>query len=307
VSERPDRATLLGFAAVVLIAGSNFSAVKFSNKELAPLFGASIRFALAGFLLLGYVAVRRIALPKGRALVGSLLYGLTGFFVAYALLYIALVKLPAGIGGVIMASVPLLTFFLAYLHRLEPFRLRGLIGAIITIMGIAVLVQAPVGTHFPLISLLAMVGAAIGAAESGIVIKKNPPSNPVATNAVAMLLGAVLLLASSALARESWKLPSHTDTRIALLYLVLVGSIGLFGFYLFVLERWTASGASFQFVLIPLAAVGFGAWIAHEPLTWPMLAGALIVAIGVYVGVLSKPRREAGTQSQPSVDAVSRS
>jgi drug/metabolite transporter (DMT)-like permease len=63
--ELPDRTTLAAFAVLSLIGGLNVVAVKFSNQELAPLFGAAVRFAAAAVLLFVFVAIRRIPLPKG--------------------------------------------------------------------------------------------------------------------------------------------------------------------------------------------------------------------------------------------------
>jgi drug/metabolite transporter (DMT)-like permease len=303
VSDRPDRATLLAFGIGTLIAGSNFTAVKYSNKELPPFFGAGLRFAAAAFLLVIFIVLRRIRLPKGRLLFGTLLFGFLAFFTSYAFLYVALVRLPAGITGVVMGSVPLITLFLAYFHGLEPFRVRGLIGALITIVGIAVLVRAPVGGELPLVWLLAVLGAAVSAAEANIIIKKYPPVHPVSTNAIGMVIGATLLLISSLISGERWSLPSRSETWFALGYLITIGSIGLFATVLFVLARWTASAASFQFVLIPVAAVGFAAWLAEEPLGWSTLVGALIVIVGVYVGALSGPR-SAMTKAPPAPEPV---
>jgi len=77
--EGPDRLTLAAFGAAVLIGGSNFVAVKFSNAELAPMYGAAVRFTAAAivFLLLGWAL--SLPLPRGRALLGSAVYGALNF------------------------------------------------------------------------------------------------------------------------------------------------------------------------------------------------------------------------------------
>src|SRR5207302_1653941 len=62
---RPSTAVLSVFVAVVLIGGTNFVAVRFSNRELPPFWGAGLRFAIAGLLLVGFAAWRRIRLPLG--------------------------------------------------------------------------------------------------------------------------------------------------------------------------------------------------------------------------------------------------
>ncbi len=283
----PDSTTLSAFVVLVLIGGLNFVAVKFSNRELAPFFGAAVRFIVASLLLFAYVGVRRLTLPRGRSLFGAVIFGVLGIAGAYAFAYWALQALSAGVAAVIMASVPLLTLLFATIHRVEAFRVRGLLGALLAIAGIAVLVAGPGGAAIPYSSLLAMIGAAACIAESGVVIKLFPQSNPAVTNAVAMGVGAPLLLMLSAGAKEAWLIPRSNSTWISLGYLVVVGSLGLFGLYLFTLKRWTASGVSYMLVLAPIVASIAGALLANEPITGRVVFGGLIVLAGVYVGALS--------------------
>jgi drug/metabolite transporter (DMT)-like permease len=67
------------FLAVVLIGGTNFVAVRFSNPELAPFWGAGLRFAIGGALLVGFAAWRRIRLPLGSACPGAAVLGVVNF------------------------------------------------------------------------------------------------------------------------------------------------------------------------------------------------------------------------------------
>src|SRR2546423_6634599 len=92
---RPSRSVLLAFAIVVLIGGSNFVAVRFSNRELPPFWGAGLRFAIAGALLVGFARWRGIALPHGSAFQGVALFGILNFGVAYALAYWGLLQAPS--------------------------------------------------------------------------------------------------------------------------------------------------------------------------------------------------------------------
>ena len=297
--ERPDRTTILAFAALVVVAGVAPVAVKISIRELPPFFGAGLRFGAAALIFLVIVLVRRIPLPRGRALLGALLYGVLGFGAFFALAYWALLTVPAGVGGVIMASVPLFTFLLALIQGVEKFRVRGLIGGAIAIGGITVLLQVPAAADAPITSFLAIIGASIAAAESSVIVKKFPPTHPVATNGVAMATGTVLLLIVSGLSNEPWRLPTGAVTWFWFVELVFLGSIGLFLLYLFVLKRWTASGASYQFVLMPIVTVLLAAAIAGESLHIGVLVGGAIVLVGVYIGALSGPK------TAPSLPAAS--
>ena len=85
-------------------------------------------------------------------------------------------------------------------------------------------------------------------------------------------------------------LPADGDVWLAMGYMVLLGSVALFALYLFVLKGWTASGASYQFVLIPFVTALLGSWLLDEAVDERFIFGGLIVVVGVYVGALSSGR-----------------
>lgn len=294
----PDRVTLGAFGLVVAIAGINFVAVRFSNQELPPFWGAALRFATASVLLFLIVAARKRPLPQGRALLGAVLYGILAFGASYAFAYYALVAVRAGLASVVLALVPLTTFFFAVAHRVERFRWLGLVGALFAVAGIALVYREQISADVPVLSLLSLLAAAASIAESSLVIKRFPKADPFATNAVAMATGTFLLLALSFATNEPHALPSQSRTWLAVSYLVVVGSVLLFMAYLFVLTRWTASATSYQFVLSPLVTVAVAAWLAGETVTPTFAVGGLLVIVGVYVGALH--RRPAGPPRLPA-------
>lgn len=273
----------------MLIGGSNFVAVRFSNAELPPYWGAALRFLPASALLLVAMAVWRIPLPRGASLRGAAVYGALNFGLGYALTYYGLQEAPAGTGAVVLATVPLFTLGLVALHGLEPFRIRGLIGGLIALFGIALVFREQLSASVPLLSLLAILANALVAAESGVIAKGLPRMHPIATNAVGMLVGAAIVLALSFAVGEAHELPHTGTTWIVLGYLCIVGSIGLFGLFLMMLRRWTASASSYALVVMPLVAVALGAALRAEAITPIFLVGGVLVAVGVYVGALSSP------------------
>lgn len=272
---------------MVLIGGSNFVAVRFSNAELPPYWGAALRFLPASLLLLAAMAAWRIPFPRGSSLRGAAIYGALNFGLGYALTYYGLQDAPAGTGAVVLATVPLFTLGLVALHGLERFRVRGLVGGIIALAGIAVVFREQLSASVPLLSLLAILGNALVAAEAGVIAKGLPRMHPIATNAVGMLVGATGVLALSFAVGEAHDLPHTATTWAVLFYLCVVGSIGLFGLFLVMLRRWTASASSYALVVMPLVAVALGALLRGEAITPIFLVGGALVAIGVYVGALS--------------------
>jgi drug/metabolite transporter (DMT)-like permease len=294
---QPDRATLLSFAGVVLLGGLNAIAVKATVTDLDALWGAGVRFAAAGVLLAAIVGVSRRSWPRGRSLVGALLYGLLAFAASYGLLYVALREVPAGTAIVFLALVPLMTFGLAILHRQERFRVQGLVGAIIALGGVAIVVADQLSAEVPIEAMLLILVGTLCIAESGVIVKWIPRSDPFATNGVAMLVGAFVLLLLSAIMGEAWTPPAEPGTWGAMVYLVLLGSVTMFGLYLFALKRWTASAMSYVTLLMPLVTVPIAAVLLAEQVTLMFGLGSAIALAGVYVGAFLTIRPRRSTQT----------
>lgn len=289
---RTDATTIVAFAALVLIGGANAVAVRFSNLELPPFWGAASRFLVAAAVYWIILLVSRASLPRGRALVGSVLYGTLAIGVSYALLYWALLELEASFAVVLLSLGPLFTILLAAAHRLEPFRWRGVLGALIALAGVSVGVGAEFGGSVPVASLVAMIAGVVCISEGSVVYKLFTGMEPLATNVVATTTGAVILVGISLLAGESWGVPSEGSTIVAFAYLALIGTVVLFYVYLVVLSRWTASATSYAFLLFPIATIGIASLITDETVTWQFLVGAAVALLGVWIGALWKPHPE---------------
>lgn len=281
-----DQVALASFVLMSVLAGGNAVAIRFSNRELDPLWGASVRFALAAALLLTAMAALRLAIPRGPALLGAVVYGALTFGAAFALAYYALVEIHAGFGQTLLALVPLATLLLAVAQRQERLSAAALGGALIALVGVAVMSQAPLRDSLPLLSLLAALGAALCFAEGAILVRWFPPVHPVTINAIGMATGAVLLAVGSVLIGETISLPERAETWAAIGYLVAVGSVVVFVLYVVVLRYWVASRAAYEFVLIPVVTLALSAWLDDEPVGLGLVLGGLLVLAGVYVGAL---------------------
>lgn len=289
-SSTVDSVTLAAFLGAVVIGGANFVAVKVTVDELDPLYGAASRFGLAGLLFVAILAVTRTPFPRGRALAGAAIYGALGFGLAYALMYTALQELSVGVASVLMAAAPVFALVLAALQRLEPVTVRGLAGGALAVGGIAILSARSLGGDIPAEYLLAAIVAPAVMAEATIVAKRFPRTDPIATNAVGMFVGAALLAAASLAAGEAWTVPQQGATWVAAAWLVVAGSVGLFWLFLFVVQRWTASASTYAVPLMPVVAVGLAAAISNEAIGLEEAAGGFLVIVGAYVGALRRTR-----------------
>ena len=285
-----EHTALAAFVAMSVLAGGNAVAIRFSNRELAPLWGAGLRFALATTLLVALMASLRLAVPRGRALTGAVLYGSLAIGGAFALAYYGLVRIHAGLGQTVLALVPLATLLLAVLQRQERLRMGAVVGASLALAGIGVMSNATLRDDVPVLSLLALVGGALCFAQAAVLVRGFPRVHPVTMNAVGMGTGAILLILGALVAGEPLELPGQVDTWLAIGYLVPVGSVLVFVLYLVVLRHWSASRASYEFVLIPVVAVTLSAWLDDEAITIELVLGGLLVLMGVYVGALRETR-----------------
>jgi drug/metabolite transporter (DMT)-like permease len=283
--------TLSLFAVAVTLGGANFIGVRFSNRELDPFWGAGLRFSLAALLFIGIAAALKLRWPRGRQLGYTMLYGFLSFALFYALMYWALVRVTAGVATVVLAVVPLVTLLLAAAHGMEKLGLRSVLGSVLAIAGILWMTFGPQDVVLPFAALLAFLAAALTAGESVILSKKVSGNHPAMTNAVAMATGAVVLLAISAVTGDRWALPTEGEVIWSVIYLVTLGSAGLFVVLLLVVRKWTASATSYAFVLFPVSTMLLGAWIADEPITGQGVAGAILVMSGVWFGALSPGAR----------------
>jgi len=285
-----DRRTLLAFALMVLAGGGNAVAIRVSNFGLPPFWGAVLRAGGAALVFWAIAALRRMALPKGRALQGAIFYGIVGIGVPYALVYWGLRRVPAGLGAPILALAPLLTLLFASIHRLEEVHRRAVAGAVIAVTGVVVGLAGSASGALHIPSVLALVAGTALIAEAGILFKLFPKSHPVVTNAVASAVALPILVALSWLGGEKWTWPTTAASWAAVAYVVLVGSVALFMLYLYVLTRWTASATSYSFLLIPVVTVVIAAVLLGEVITPAFVLGTLLALAGVWLGLQSSPR-----------------
>ncbi len=285
------RGTLVAFLVGAVLSAGNPISVKFSNVELDPFWGATLRFALAAALMLTVMAVLRVRFPRGRALLGAVLYGVFNFGLAFACLFYALVELGAGFLQILLAVIPLITLLLVVVQRLERLRASAVVGAVVAFVGVLLMSQVAVGDSISLTSILVAMAAAFCLAEGAVLVRVFPPEHPVSLNAVGMTVGAIILFIGHLIAGDEMALPTMRATWLALAYMVVIGSGVVFSLWVYVLRRWEASRAAYNFVLLPITTLLFSHWITGEQVGPELILGGILILVGVYVGALRQGRQ----------------
>jgi drug/metabolite transporter (DMT)-like permease len=287
-ASKVDGRVLAAFVLLVLLVGTNLVAIRYSNRELAPFWNAGLRFSLAAIGFAVILAVRRPGLPSRRAVMGGTVYGLLAFAGFFGFIYLALVHAPAAIGQTVLALNPLVTMFLAAAVGMERLRGRAILGAAISLVGIAIAFGAAAQLRVPFDSLLQLLGATTSFAAGAIIVRRLRGAEPITQNLLASAVGGAILLAISAAIGEPWRLPATPGTWLAFIYLVGPGTIVTFLLLLYVIHEWSATASSYQFVLAPIVSVTLAAMLLGEPVGPTVLLGVGFVLVGVYVGAVRR-------------------
>jgi drug/metabolite transporter (DMT)-like permease len=283
------------YAGLVLIWSSTWVAIKIGLEDLPPLFGAGVRFALAG---VGLLLVARLLGRSLRtdALLAAVL-GLLPFATAYALVYWGEQYIPSGLAAVLFGVMPLYSALLSSVALAdEPLSARLLAGIAVAIGGLVLAFGESLelgDARWAALGAAACALSPLASAVGNVAIKRRGTElDPVALNGWAMLGGGALLLAGSAPA-ESWDVHWTGAALGSVLYLAVVGSAMAFVALTVLLRELPAVTVSYITLLLPFGALAFGAALYDERITAGALAGAALVAGGLAIAQWPARRRAA--------------
>lgn len=273
------------YAAVCVLWGSTYLAIRIGVQELPPLLFAGIRFLVAGSLILLFAFSRRAAFPTDwRA---GARYGVVGLFLLLGgngLVVVAEQWVNSGIASLMVATVPLFMAIIEFLFmRRETLAWRGWLGLLVGFAGVGILVFSDGSSHgADPMGLLLLIGACISWAAGSVYSKTLKPSGSVVVQiGIQMLAGGAALSLLGLLLGEAGRLNFTPSGLWAMAYLVVFGSIIGYSAYIYVLQKWPAAKAGTYAYVNPVIALLLGAVILQEPLTLSMLIATVVILLGV--------------------------
>ena len=284
----PSNATLYGaFVGCVLIWGSTFLVIAIGNDAVPPVWGATLRLAVAAAILFAIMAVRRLPFPRGAALRSASVYGFCQFGLNFPLLYLGEMTVPSGLAAVVFATIPLSTIFFARVFGLERLSRRRILGGLIALGGIVLMFSSQLQAAVHPLGLVEVLLATWVACLGSVALKRGPRQSPIIANAVGCLVGMLACLLWTTLLREPMRVPTTWEEIAPILYLAVAGSVGAFVLWAWLVNHWEISRTSYIAVILPPVAVSLGAMVRHERLGMSTLVGAAVVLAGVTVGLRS--------------------
>lgn len=258
-------------------------ATKVGLHSVPPLILASIRFSLAGLLLLGFGAFKGWALvPVRPERMAIAILGALNTTVYLGATFLALTVVSAGFFNLFVAINPLVVMMLERVWLKHPLPPRKWWGLGVSAVGLAVGSWQSVTTgHAPWWGIALIVGGQIAMAVGSVyfhVARLSVPG-PV-LNTWQLLVGAALLWPLALTLESSKTVVLNGALWASLAWLVLAVSIGAMLLWFHLLRRG-ASQASMLLMFTPVIGYGLGWLILGEPIGIRGGIASLFVIVGV--------------------------
>lgn len=308
---------IAAFAAVYLIWGSTYLAIKYAIETMPTFLMAGVRFLVAGAIL--YTAARvSPSYEKPKAvhwrtafIVGALLLGIGNGAVVLGEHYIS-----SSMTALLIASNPFWMVMLGWIFmgRGKP-NYKVTLGLLIGFIGVVLLILGGqntdgAGGDSQWLGIFLIVIATIGWAFGTLYGATAPTakSNVLAAG-MQMLSGGLILTVVSAITGEWQRFDYRAVSSvswIALAYLIFVGALVAYTAYSWLMQNASPSAVSTYAYVNPVVAVFLGWAIAGESLTGQMLVGAAVIVASVMLVTANnkKKTQPEGTEIHKSLSTA---
>jgi drug/metabolite transporter (DMT)-like permease len=281
--------------------GSTYLAIRVAVETLPPFVMGAIRFAIAGLVMIGVVAVAsrgRLARPTRREIRDSAFVGTGLMFGGMGLVSWGEQTVPSGIAGVLIAMMPVWVAVygrVLFGERLPGLALIGIATALAGVVGLAAQGIAidrsldPIGVGAIVLSPMAWAAGTTFAAHRATL-----PPNPFFATGLEMLCGSVVLAIAAVLSGE---LAAFDPARVgpsaiaATAYLTIVGSLVAFTAFVWVIRHAPLPLVTTYAFVNPVIAVFLGWLLLHESVGPVQLAAGAVIVVGVALIIVGRSRR----------------
>ena len=279
---------VVAFVAIYIVWGSTYLFNKIAVSELPPFFLASIRFFIAGVLMIGLAifSKQKLSISK-KELLNSV--AASFFFMVYGngVFVWALKYVDSGFGALLASTQPLFVLFLLKLIDRKPFQKKSLIGVALGMFGMFLLVNqreltTPEGSLLGIFMILTCVLS--WSYGSVYVSKAELPKSFLVSTGYQMLAASFILLTGSFSINEHWSSPLtwSSNVQIAMLMLIIFVGVVAFTAFNYLLKVVSPEKVATSAYVNPVIALFMGWYFLDEKLTTQSLIASLILLTGVY-------------------------
>ena len=287
---------LSAFAILYVVWGSTYFAIKVGVSQVPPFVLASIRFLIAGIVLYFWALSRGERSPSRREWASVSLLAILIFVFDYGVLFWAEQRVPSGLASVMLATIP--TFMALseiIILRTQNLTLRLAAALLIGMGGVAVLVNRSLnlgGAPIDRTGALALIFASISFSVAAPLTRKLPlPKSKIMSSGAQIMAGGFFLAVIAAGLgefRDFHPAAVSPQAWLALLYLIVAGSIIAFTAYVWLLHHESPTRVGTYAYVNPVIAVLIGHFLGSEPLGPRAILGTVLVLTSVALITLTR-------------------
>jgi len=290
--DSPQRVHFFGYAALCLIWGSTWLAIRVVVGSVPPIQAAAIRFAVAAVLLLFIAVVQKRPWPSHhREWDALIILGFTIMAIPYGLLFWAEQYVTSSMTAVMFSSMPLFVALFTPLMTHAKVPRQAVFSMVIAFGGLIVLFYTGLGSGTRgLLGGVAILCAVILSAWSVIYAKHRLHGvDAVVSTGLQLAFGSVALIWAT-WALESRRQATWTSSAfLSLVFLIIFGSCAAFVIYYWLLKSMQPYQLASISLIVPVIALVEGALILREAVR-PMTLLAILIVMGSVAMVLrSRP------------------
>ncbi|SHI43771.1 EamA family transporter [Lutispora thermophila] len=282
---------LLAYILVCILWGSTYIAIRIGVRSFPPFLFGGIRFLVAGSLILLYGHIKKLKFPNDKkdyikiSIAGLLMLGLSN-----SLILIAEMRINSSTAALLVAITPI---FMAIIELFIPggsrISLFGWMGMLIGFAGVGVLSLGGEGFDTDIAGIMLVILAALAWACGSIHSKRTVVGGSIIIHiGVQMLAGGMAQTIMGIITGELSRLHPEFTGILALIYLVIFGSLIGYTSYIYLISVWPISKAGTYAYINPIVAMILGWLILKEPVTLRMIVSTVLVLAGVVIVQKSK-------------------
>ncbi|HJW47630.1 MAG TPA: drug/metabolite exporter YedA [Lysobacter sp.] len=295
-------AIALALAAVYVLWGSTYLAIRFALESYPPFLLGAIRMAIAGALMFAVLRWRGAKAPSAKQWRTLAVLSIWMVLLSNGLVNLAETEVGSGLAAIAVASMPLFAGVFAMLRGRHPSKIEW-VGLVIGFLGVLWL-NAGSELSSSTIGLVSLVIAPIAWAWGSIWSRDQDLPEPFMSAAGQMLVGSGWMLLAALVTGERFAAPPSLSATLAMFYLVVAGSIFGFTAYIWLLHHVRPALATSYAYVNPPIAVFFGFMLGGEYFTAHDLGAMAVILVGVVIITLAKARAAApppaATTSEPA-------
>ncbi len=290
-SEQPSSTKLfLAFAAIYLIWGSTYLAIRYAVESIPPLFMMAARHLVAGTALYAWIRGRGTPAPRLRHWKNAAIAGLIFFLGSHGSLAWAEQRVPSGLAALLSATLPLWIVLLTWFSSRQKVRAGRLLGIMLGFIGVTILL-GPSGMRSTsgielLGPVIVLMGALLWAVGTLYTQRTLLPSSAGLSAAMQMIAGGTSLGLAGLATGEAGRLNLYGVTMksaAALAYLIVFGSLVAFSAFTWLHKVSSATRNSTYAYVNPVVAVFLGWLVAHEAIGIRTLMATAVILISVFL------------------------